>query len=139
MKVLDYAGLVRLWAATEARVAAGDAALQNQIDALGEPFRLKKWGGDDLNVAIPCCTEDLANASIDKMTFKIEGQEAVDYMVAGMIAYEVFGTDGKRINCWPVCQFTGQNTTELSVRWTCMGTSRKTATKISAWVLLKHR
>ena len=139
MKVLDDAGLIRLWAATEARVAAGDAGLQAQIDALGEPFRVKQWKSNTLNVDIPCCTEDLANTAIAKMTFKIEGQEATDFQVVGMIAYEVFAANGARLNCWPVCQFTGQNQTELSVRWACMGTTRKTAASISAWVLLKHR
>ena len=75
------------------------------------------------------------------MTYKITGQEATDYMIAGMLAYEVFDAkiNGNRINCWPICQFTGVNTTELSVRWMCAGTTRKTAKLIRAWVLLKHR
>ena len=113
--------------------------LKSGLDALGEPFRVKQWTAKALNVEIPYCTEDLANTAIAKMTFKIEGQEATDFQVVGMIAYEVVGSDGKRINCWPVCQFTGGGQTELSVRWACMGTTRKTAASISAWILLKHR
>lgn len=110
------------------------------VDAAGEPFRVKQWA-NSFNVEIPCCTEDITNGSIAKMVFKIEGQEATDYQIVGMIAYEVFdaATGGNRLNCWPVCQFTGQGQTELSVRWTCMGTTRKTARRINAWVLLKHR
>ena len=46
---------------------------------------------------------------------------------------------GNRINAWPVCQFTGNGQKELGVRWMCGGTTRKTAKRISAWVLLKHR
>lgn len=118
-----------------------DATLQAQIDALGEPFRVKNWASNTLNVEIPTCTEDIANTNIAKMTFTITGQEATDYQVVGMIAYEVFdaASGGARINCWPVCQFTGQGQTELSVRWMCAGTSRKIAKRINAWVLLKHR
>ena len=117
------------------------AALNEVKASRDEPFRIKNWGTNNLNVVIPCCTEDLGNTSIDKMVFKIEGQEAIDYQVVGMIAYEVFDAQsgGNRINCWPVCQFTGENTTELSVRWMCGGTTRKTAKRVSAWVLLMHR
>jgi len=117
------------------------AALNEVKSSRNEPFRIKNWGANNLNVVIPCCTEDIGNTSIDKMVFKIEGQEAIDYQVVGMIAYEVFDAQsgGNRINCWPVCQFTGENTTELSVRWMCGGTTRKTAKRVSAWVLLMHR
>lgn len=139
MKLLDYSGLQHYDNKIRTYIDAADTGLQSQIDALGEPFRVKQWTAKNLTVEIPCCTEELANTSIAKMTFKIEGQEATDYQVVGMIAYEIFDVDGKRINCWPVCQFTGSGQTELSVRWACMGTTRKTAASISAWVLLKHR
>lgn len=122
-------------------VDTADANLQSQIDALGEPFRLKNWASNALNVEIPCCTEDLSNVSIAKMIFSIDAEEGADFQIAGMIAYEVFDSEsgGNRINCWPVCQFTGNGQKELSVRWMCGGTSRKTAKRINAWVLLKHR
>lgn len=113
--------------------------IKNTVDGLGEPFRVKQWAGSNLSVEIPCCTENIVNTSIAKMTFKISGQEATDFQVVGMIAYEIKDNSGQRVNCWPVCQFTGQNQTELSVRWMCGGTSRKTAVSINAWVLLKHR
>lgn len=117
----------------------------NELDAavkgLGEPFRVKQWASNTLNVEIPYCTEDIGNGSIPKMVFSIDAEEGADYQIVGMIAYEVFdaASGGNRINCWPVCQFTGNGQKELSVRWTCMGTTRKTAKRISAWVLLKHR
>lgn len=117
----------------------------NEIDfavkGLGEPFRVKQWGDNTLNVEIPYCTEDIGNTSIAKMTFSIDAEEGAEYQIVGMIAYEVFDAEsgGNRINCWPVCQFTGNGQKELSVRWMCGGTTRKTAKSISAWVLLKHR
>lgn len=113
--------------------------LKYDLEGLGEPFRVKQWAGTNLNVEIPYCTEDIANLSIAKMVFKTTGQEATDFQIVGMISYEVKDSSGQRMNCWPVCQFTGQNQTELSVRWMCGGTTRKTATSINAWVLLKHR
>lgn len=117
----------------------------NEIDfavkGLGEPFRVKQWAANNLNVSILPCTDDSANTSLAKMVFTIDGQEGIDYQIVGMIAYEVFdaASGGNRINCWPVCQFTGNGQKELSVRWTCMGTTQKTAKRINAWVLLKHR
>lgn len=119
---------------------SADADLQSQIDALGEPFRVKQWS-NSFNVEIPTCTEDMPNTSIPKMVFAIDGVEGADYQIVGMIAYEVFdaASGGNRINCWPVCQFTGNGQKELSVRWMCGGTTRKTAKRINAWVLLKHR
>lgn len=125
--------------ATVGDVDAGDAALQAQIDALGEPFRVKSWSATGLNVQIPYCTEDLENTAIPKMDFSIDDIEGAEYQIVGMIAYEVRGADGKRINCWPVCQFTGNGQKTLTVRWTCMGSARATATSINAWVLLKRR
>ena len=113
--------------------------LKSGLDVLGEPFRVKKWGASNLNITVPSCAQDMANTDIPKLTFKITGQEATDYQVVGMIAYEVFGSDGKRMNYIPVCQFTGQGQTELNVRGCVMGPDSKTAASISAWVLLKHR
>ena len=117
----------------------------NEIDfavkGLGEPFRVKQWASNTLNVEIPYCTEDIGNGSIAKMVYSIDAVEGADYQIVGMIAYEVFdaASGGNRINCWPVCQFTGNGQKELSVRWMCAGTTRKAAKRINAWVLLKHR
>lgn len=111
------------------------------LDNLGEPFRVKQWASNSLNVEIPVCTEDIGNGSIPKMVYTIDDTEGADYQIVGMLSYELFdaATGGNRINCWPVCQFTGNVQKELSVRWMCGGTTRKTAKRISAWVLLKHR
>lgn len=115
--------------------------IQAQIDALGEPFRVKQWASNTLNVAIPVCTSDVSNTQIAKMVFALDAEEGASYQVVGMIAYEVFdsATGGSRINCWPVCQFTGNGQKELSVRWMCGGTTDKVAKRVNAWVLLKHR
>ena len=111
------------------------------VDAAGEPFRIVNWAKNDLNVVVQPCTTDASNTALDKMTFKITGQEAIDYQVTGLLAYEVFDavSGGNRINAWPVCQFTGQGQTELSVRWVGAGTTQKTIKRINGWVLLKHR
>lgn len=115
--------------------------LQAQIDALGEPFRVKQWQANGLNVTIPTCTQEVANTSIPKLTFTISDTEGADYQIVGMISYEIFdaASGGNRINCWPVCQFTSNGQKELTVRFMCGGTSSKTAQRISAWVLLKRR
>lgn len=115
--------------------------LKSSVDALGEPFRVKQWGASNLNVTIVPCTSDAANTDLAKMVFTITGQEATDYQIVGMVAYEIFdaASGGNRINCWPVCQFTGQGQTELSIRFMCGGTTNKVAKRINAWVLLRHR
>lgn len=116
-------------------------AINEVYEKSGEPFRVKQWGSNSLNVEIPTCTEDISNTAIPKMVFSIDNVEGTDYQIVGMIAYEVFdaASGGNRVNCWPVCQFTGNGQKELSVRWMCGGTTRKTAKRINAWVLLKHR
>lgn len=145
-KIKAYVGekLGDLTALTTTDKTSAVAAI-NEIDfavkGLGEPFRVKQWAVNNLNVSILPCTDNSANTALAKMVFSIEGQEGIDYQVVGMIAYEVFdaASGGNRINCWPVCQFTGNGQKELSVRWMCGGTSTKTARRINAWVLLKHR
>ena len=117
-------------------------AINEVYEKSGEPFRVKNWASAfPSGVVIPVCTKEIANTSIAKMTFSISAEEGADYQIVGMIAYEVFNatSGGSRINCWPVCQFTGNGQKELGVRWACMGTSDKTAYRINAWVLLKHR
>ena len=125
--------------AEETARANADADLQTQIDNF-EPFRVKNWAGT-LNLTLPYCTEDIANTSIPKAEFSIDDTEGALYQIVGMIAYEVFDatSGGNRINCWPVCQFTGNGQKTLTVRFMCAGTTRKTAQRINAWVLLKRR
>ena len=116
-------------------------AINEVYEKSGEPFRVKQWAVNTLNETIPTCTTDVGNTSIPKLVFTIDDVEGADYQIVGMIAYEVFdaASGGSRINCWPVCQFTGNGQKELSVRFMCGGTQPKTAKRISAWVLLKHR
>lgn len=116
-------------------------ASETTVDELKEMFRIKQWQDDTIDINIPSCTQDIANTSIPKMTYSITGQEGFDYQIVGMIAYEVFdsASGSNRINCWPVCQFTGNGQKELSVRWMCAGPNSKNAKKVSAWILLKHR
>lgn len=115
--------------------------LKFSIDGLGEPFRVKQWQDNSLNITIPSCTQDATNINIPKLTYTISGEEGEQYQIAGMIAYEIFdaSSGGNRINFIPVCQFTGNDQKELSVRGCVMGPNSKVAKRISAWVLLKHR
>lgn len=117
------------------------AAINEVYEKSGEPFRVKNWAANNLNATIVPCTSDASNTQLSKMTYSITGVEGESYQIVGMIAYEVFdaASGGNRINCWPVCQFTGNGQKELSVRWVCAGTTDKTAKRINAWVLLKHR
>lgn len=123
--------------------AKGDLvnALNEVYEKCGEPFRVKQWAANNLNVTIPICTTEIANTQIGKFVFSIDAEEGALYQIVGMIAYEVFdaATGGNRINCWPVCQFTGNGQKELGVRFMCGGTSNKVAKRINAWVLLKRR
>ena len=114
-----------------------DFAVKN----IGEPFRVVNWSSNTLNVTIVPCTSDAGNTSLEKMIFSIDNATGAEYQIVGMIAYEVFdaASGGNRVNCWPVCQFTGNGQKELSVRWMCGGTTNKVAKRINAWVLLKHR
>lgn len=117
-------------------------ALNEVYEKSGEPFRVKQWASSWVDgITIPVCTKDMSNAQIAKMIFSIDAVEGASYQIVGMIAYEVFDnvSGGNRLNVWPVCQFTGNGQKELSVRWTCMGTTDKVAKRINAWVLLKHR
>ena len=116
------------------------AAINEVYEKSGEPFRVKNWAGT-FNVEIEPCTTDKTNTQLAKMVFSIDAVEGADYQIVGMIAYEVFDntSGGNRLNVWPVCQFTGNGQKELSVRWVCAGTTTKTARRINAWVLLKHR
>lgn len=127
--------------AIKAYIDEKDTDLQSQIDALGEPFRVKQFSTSTLNATLPCVTEDVANTSIPNIDMSITGEEGNNYQIAGMIAYEVFdaASGGNRINCFPACQFTMDMQKTLRVRFMCAGTQRKTAKRISCWVLLKHR
>ena len=92
-----------------------------------------------LDKELPCCTEDLPNTSINGIDISLSEEEGADYMIAGMMSYEVFDANGSRINCWPVCQFTQNGQRLLRTRFMCGGTSRMTAHRIDCKVLLKRR
>lgn len=118
------------------------AAINEVYEKSGEPFRVKNWAASwSAGISIDPCTTDKGNTNLNKITFSIDDVEGAAYQIVGMIAYEVFDnvSGGNRLNVWPVCQFTGNGQKELSVRWVCAGTTVKTAKRINAWVLLKHR
>lgn len=135
----NLTGLSHFWERSKSYIDAADENLQAQIDAVGEPFRVKQFSLSTLNATLPCITEDIANTSIPNIDLSITGEEGNNYQIAGMLAFEVFDTNNARINAFPACQFTMNTQKTLRVRFMCAGTQRKVATRISCWVLLKHR
>lgn len=138
MKFLDLSGLTQFWQKAKAYIDA----VANRVETLEttEPqYRLIKWGVSNLNITIPAVSEDLDNTQLPKLVYTVPDEWKETYKVTGMMAYEVFDENNKRLNYIPVCQFTGQNSTELSVRGMVAGSSSKTAMRISAYVLLEKR
>ena len=149
MKFLNKIGVQYLWNAITARMgdlsALTTTAKTDLVSALNEvkaaadaPFLVKKFD-PTFEITVPSVAADTPHNDLPKIVLKTTGQEAADYQIAGMIAYEVFGSDGGRINYIPVCQFTGQNQTELSIRGVVAGTRQTVATKMVCWLLLKRR
>lgn len=130
-------------AATKGYADTAVAALQSQIDALGEPFRVKNFSGSNYNVKIPFVTENISNTAIPNIDLSISDTEGEDYQIAGMLAYEMFDINNQRINCMPVCQFTQNTQKTLRIRMMAAGTgteeTRPIIKRIACWVLLKHR
>lgn len=119
--------------------------LQNQIDGLGEPFRLQDFN-QQINVTIPCITEDISNTSIPNVDIDLDvidptGQLNQNFAIASLAKYEVFDapSGGNRLNVTPVCSFSMNSQRTLRVRMMCAGTQRKIALRISGALLLKHR
>lgn len=117
--------------------AIGD--MRDEIASSVEIFKVVKWDSSNLDITVPSVNTDIANSDIPKLTFTITGETAEKYRVVGMLGYEVFDASNVRMNYIQVCQFTGQNSTEISVRGMVAGTQPKKAKKMSAWVLLKSR
>lgn len=138
MKFLDHTGLTQFWQKIKAYIDA----IANRVSVLEntEPqYKLIKWDVTNLGLEIPTISEDLDNTQLPKLVYTVPNELKAIYRVTGMMAYEVFDTNNKRINYTVMCQFTEQNSTELSVRGMVAGTVRKTANKISAYVLLEKR
>lgn len=121
------------------------ANLQNQIDGLGEPFRLQDFT-QQINVTIPCITEDISNTSIPNVDIDLDvidptGQLNQNFAIASLAKYEVFDapSGGNRLNVTPVCSFSMNGQRTLRVRMMCAGNQRKTAMRIAGALLLKHR
>ena len=119
--------------------------LQNQIDGLGEPFRLQDFT-QQINLTIPHCNQDIANTSIPNMDIDLDiidpsGTLNQNFAIAGLAKYEVYDatSGGNRINCWPVCSFSMNGQRVLRIRMMCAGSTGKTARRIAGALLLKHR
>ena len=119
--------------------------LQNQIDGLGEPFRLQDFT-QTIDVTFPCITEDIANTSIPNMDIDLDvidptGELNRNFAIASLAKYEVYNaaSGGQRINVVPVCQFSMNGQRTLRVRMMCAGSTRVRGLRISGALLLKHR
>ena len=115
------------------------AFLNNAISSIPKETKVVQWAESGLNKTIPPCTNDVVNTNIPKFTYTLTGQDAIDYAIKGLISYEITDSSNSRLNFMPVCQFTGQNQTELNLRGCVMGSNSKVADKIVAWVLLERR
>jgi len=104
-----------------------------------DPFTLYDFQQTLSNVEIPYCTENIANTSIPNVDISISNEMGVNWAIASLAKYEVTDSSGKRINCWPVCQFSMNTQKTLRLRMMCAGTSRQTAVRIAGAILLKHR
>lgn len=114
--------------------------LQSQIDALGEPFRLKDFQQTfSTAITIPSITTDIANTSIPNVDITISGTEAENFAVASLAKYEVKDASGNRLNCVPVCMFSMDGQKTLRVRMMVAGPNSKSAKSIAGAMLLKHR
>ena len=120
-------------------------SLQNQIDGLGEPFRLQDFT-QQINITIPHCNQDIANTSIPNVDIDLNiidptGVLNQNFAIAGLAKYEVYDatSGGTRLNCWPVCSFSMNSQRVLRVRMMVAGTAGKTARRIAGALLLKHR
>ena len=117
-----------------------DTDLQEQIDALGEPFRLMDFS-QTLSITIPSVTQDISNTSIPNVDVVITGTVADDFAIASLAKYEVYdaASGGNRLNVFPVCMFSMNGQKTLRVRMMCAGPSSKAAKRIQGAILLKHR
>ena len=119
--------------------------LQNQIDGLGEPFRLQDFT-QQIDLTIPHCNQDIPNTSIPNVDIDLNvidptGALNQSFAIAGLAKYEVYdaASGGNRLNCWPVCSFSMNSQRVLRVRMMCAGSTGKSAKRISGALLLKHR
>lgn len=115
-----------------------DLGLQNQIDALGEPFRMSDFS-QNLNINIPSCQNDIPNTSIPNIDVTITGTVAENFALAGLLKYEIMDASNNRLNVFPVCVFSMSGQTILRVRMMAAGPDAKNARKINGTILLKHR
>ena len=115
-------------------------ATSEDVEIVAGIFKVKQII-QTMNITVPACTTDLVNTTIPKILFTLTDDEAAEYMFRGVISYEVFDAEfgGNRLNYMPVCQFTGSNGTELSIRGCVMGSNSKVARRVVCWALLQHR
>ena len=140
MKFLDHTGLTQFWQKIKAYIDA----VANRVlllETTDPQYKLVKWGKSELNITIPPVSENVNNTALPKFVYTVPDDLKEKYKVTGLMAYEVFdaNTGGNRLNYIIVCQFTGQNSTELSVRGMVAGTQSKIAQRISAYILLEKR
>ena len=115
-------------------------ALEKGVNALKTEFVLKDFNTTFSSpITIPNVTSDVANTSIPNVDITIEGDEATQYAIAGMVKYEVKNASGQRLNCFPICSFSMNGQTTLRIRMMCAGSSSVQASSINGAILLKRR
>ena len=115
------------------------------VEAGKEAFILKDFG-QQIDITIPSCLNDIANTSIpnvdiDLNTIDPTGELNSKYAIASLMKYEVYDntSGGNRLNAFQVCSFSMNTQRTLRLRMMVAGPNAKSAKRISGALLLKHR
>lgn len=129
-KYLNPAGVRAL----KAYIDEKDQELQNQIDAIGEPFRLYDFS-QTIGVTLQPITGNNAPVDVD---IAISDAMAVDWAIASLAKYEIYN-GSNRLNAIYVASFSMSGQKILRCKMMTTGTESKWANKIQGALLLKHR
>lgn len=136
---LDKIGLTRLWEKIKEYVDARDSGLQQQIDALGEPFRLYDFSQNISGTMYPMSSDTaISGNSSGRVDIDIGATMAENWAITSLAKYEVFN-GSTRIDATPMYSFSMSGQRILRVGFRTSGTTNKQFTKVQGALLLKHR
>ena len=120
-------------------IDTADAALQQQIDAVNETFRLYDFGQSVSGTLTPVTSNAaISGTSTGRIDIDIGAALAADWAIVGIVKWEIFnGTT--RVDSFPMYQFSMEQQRKLRVGYRTSGTENKAFTKIQGALLLKHR
>ena len=90
---------------------------------------------------VPPVTQDIQNTAIPKIDIKLSDAEAANWGIVGLTGWEFHDQEpgGSRVNYMPVCVFTQNNQTTLTIRGVAVGQNWKYIKRGVLWVLMRHR